>query len=52
MRIKAEKEEICQNVVSVRGIELIEPDFCNGCCEHVADIPPTEDEGGQGGEEH
>ena len=21
-------------------IKLIEPDFCNGCCQHVPDIPP------------
>lgn len=24
-------------------IKLIEPDFCNGCSQHVPDIPPWED---------
>ena len=22
------------------NVELIKPDFCDGCCEHVTDIPP------------
>lgn len=29
------------------GVELAEPDLCDGCGEHVADVPPGSGQGRQ-----